>query len=153
VELLATVATTAAALAALSTITTTAIAAGSATTTTTTTAVPATAAASSSTSTTTTTAAVATAAAAFTFGAGGALFAGTRDVHRQGAAFDFMAMEFLHAFLGFVACAHRDEGETAGTTGEFVEDDFDDVDGANLAEQGFEILRRAGEGKIPDVEL
>jgi len=95
----------------------------------------------------------AVAAAAFTFGAGGALFAGTRDVHRQGAAFDFMAMEFLHAFLGFVACAHRDEGETAGTTGEFVEDDFDDVDGANLAEQGFEILRRAGEGKIPDVEL
>jgi hypothetical protein len=64
-----------------------------------------------------------------------------------------MTVEFLDGLLGFVAICHRDEGETAGTTGEFVEDDFNDTDGANLAKQGLEILGGAGEGKIPHVEL
>ena len=64
-----------------------------------------------------------------------------------------MAMEFFHTLLCFIAIPHGDEGEAAGTTGEFIEDDFDNADSANLAEQGLEVLRRAGEGKIPDVEL
>jgi hypothetical protein len=64
-----------------------------------------------------------------------------------------MAMELLDGLLGFVGARHRNESETTGTAGEFVEDDFNDTDGANLAKQGFEILGGAGEGKIPHVEL
>ena len=64
-----------------------------------------------------------------------------------------MAVEFLDGLLRFVAVRHRDEGKSAGTTGELVEDDLNDTDGANLAKQGFKILGGAGEGKIPHVEL
>jgi len=85
--------------------------------------------------------------------AGSTFFAGTGDIHREGATFHFMTVEFFHGFLGFVAIRHRNECETTGTAGEFVEDDFNDTDGANLAKQGFEILGGAGEGKIPHVEL
>ena len=91
--------------------------------------------------------------AAFPLGAGSTLLARTGDVHRQRTPFQFMAVEFFHAFLGLFATSHGDEGEAAGTTGELVEDDFDDADGANLAEQGLEVLSSGGEGKIPDVEL
>ena len=146
--LFAAVATATAALTAISTVAATAIA----TTTTTASAAETTAAAASTATAATTTAAI-TATAAFTFGAGGPLFTRTGNVHRQGASFDLMAMIFFHAFLGLFPTSHGDEGETAGTTGELVEDDFDDTDGANLAEQGFEILGSGGEGKIPDVEL
>ena len=149
-NLLAAVAATAAAFSAVT------AAAIATTTTTTTTTTAATAAEATATAAATTASAAATTTAitaAFTFGAGGALFAGTGDVHREGTAFDFVTVEFIHAFLRFVATAHRDEGEAAGATGEFVEDDFHDIDGANLAEQGLEVLCRAGEGKIPDVEL
>jgi hypothetical protein len=62
-----------------------------------------------------------------------------------------MAMELIDCFLGFIAICHRDEGKAAGATGEFVEDDLNDADGADLAKQGFEILGGAGEGKIPHV--
>jgi hypothetical protein len=120
----------------------------------------ATAAASAITTTTTATAAATTAAAeAATFTAaaesatGRTLFTRTRNVDRKRAAFQFVAVKLLDCLLGLVAIRHRDEGKTAGTTGEFVEDDFNDADGADLAEQGFEILGGAGEGKIPHVEL
>jgi hypothetical protein len=79
------------------------------------------------------------------------LFTGTCDVHRKRPAFYFMAVELLDCLLGFVAICHRDEGKAARTTGEFVEDDFNDADGADLAKQGFEILGGTGEGKIPHV--
>jgi hypothetical protein len=62
-------------------------------------------------------------------------------------------VEFFDGFLCFISIGHRNEGKAAGTTGEFVEDNFYDTDGANLAKQGFEILGGAGEGKIPHVEL
>jgi hypothetical protein len=121
----------------------------------------ATAAASAITTTTTTaTAAATTATKAATFTAaatesttGRTLFTRTRNVDRKRAAFQFMAVKLLDCLLGLVAIRHRDEGKTAGTTGEFVEDDLNDADGADLAKQGFEILGGAGEGKIPHVEL
>lgn len=97
--------------------------------------------------------AAATTTATETSGTRSAFFTGTGDVDRERTAIEFMAVEFFHGFLGFVAAAHRNEGKTAGTTGEFVEDDFDDTDGANLAKQSLEVLGGAGEGKIPDVEL
>jgi hypothetical protein len=146
--LLAAVAAATAAFAAISTVAAAAIA-----TTTAATSAAETAAAAASTPAATTTATAITAAAAFAFSARGPLFTRTGDIHRQGASFHFMAVEFIHAFLGFVAITHGDEGETAGTTGELVEDDFNDADSANLAEQSFEILCSGGEGKIPDVEL
>ncbi len=37
--------------------------------------------------------------------------------------------------------------------GEFVEDDFNDADSADLAKQGLKVLGGAGEGKVPHVEL
>jgi hypothetical protein len=82
-----------------------------------------------------------------------ALFARTRDIDCQGAALDLVAVELLHALLGFVTARHRHEGESTGTTGEFVEDDLDDADGSDLAEEGLEVLGGAGEGKVPHVEL
>jgi hypothetical protein len=118
----------------------------------------ATATAITATATTATSAATATSEAA-TFAAatepatGRTLFTWTRDVHRKRPAFYFVAVELFDCLLGFVAIGHRDEGKTAGTTGEFVEDDLNDADGANLAKQGFEILGGAGEGKVPHVEL
>jgi len=99
---------------------------------------------------TTITAATATAEAAAT---GGTFLAGTRDVDRQGPALDFMSMELLNRLLGLFRAGQGNEGEAAGTTGEFVEDDLNDADGSNLAEQGLEVLGGAGEGKIPHVEL
>ena len=125
-----------------------------------TTAPSAAAAESTAAAATTTAAATPTEATAFaatpttaTKSAWSTLFARTGNIHRQGAAFHFMSVEFLDRFLRFVAVRHRDECETTGTAGEFVEDDFNDTDGANLAKQGFEILGGAGEGKVPHVEL
>ena len=94
------------------------------------------------------TAAVTTAitAAATTTTEARALLARTGNVHRQGAALEFVTVEFLDGLLGLVAAAHRDEGKAARTTGELVEDDFNDADSANLAKQGFEVLGGAGEG-------
>jgi hypothetical protein len=83
----------------------------------------------------------------------GTLLARTGNVNRQGAAFHFIAVKFVDGLLGFFPVRHRDEGKTAGTTGELVEDDLDDADGADLAKQGLEVLGGAGEGKIPHVEL
>jgi hypothetical protein len=85
--------------------------------------------------------------------AGSALFTRTGNVHGQRTAFKLLTMKFLDGFLGLVATAHGYEGEAAGTAGELVEDDLDDTDGANLPEQSLEILRSAGEGKVPHVEL
>jgi hypothetical protein len=123
-------------------------------------AVAATPAATTAITTTAATAPAATTAEAATFTAASAetatrrtLFTWTRDVHRKRPAFYFVAVELLDCFLGFIAIRHRDEGKTARTTGEFVEDDLNDADGADLAEQGFEILGGAGEGKVPHVEL
>jgi hypothetical protein len=130
---------------------TTAVAAVTTTATATTTAI---------TATTTATAAATTASEAATFTAAAAesttgrtLFTRTRNVDRKRAAFQFITVKLLDCLLGLVAIRHRDEGKTAGTTGEFVEDDLNDADGADLAKQGFEILGGAGEGKIPHVEL
>lgn len=112
-----------------------------------TTAEAATAAATAPEAATTTTAAETTAAARGTF------LARTGDVHGQRTTLHLVAVEFLDGLLGLFAAAHRDEGKTAGAAGELVEDDFDDADGADLAEQGFKILRGAGEGEVPHVEL
>jgi hypothetical protein len=126
-------------------------------------------AAAAVTATTTATATVATAAAATTPAAAEAtpvtaaavtaattrraLLTRTRDIDRQGAAVHLVTVELFHGLLGLLAVRHRDECETAGTTGELVEDDFDDTDGANLAEEGLEVLGGAGEGEVPHVEL
>ncbi len=108
------------------------------------TAAPATAEAAAITTTATPEAATAT---------GRTLFPRTGDVHGQGATLNLVPVEFLDALLGLLTVRHRDEGETAGTAGELVEDDLNDTDGANLAKQGLEVLGGAGEGKIPHVEL
>lgn len=126
----------------------TAIAAVTAAATTPTTATEAAAAAA-----TTAEAAATTAATEATTTARGTLFARTRDVHGQGTILELVTVELLHGLLGFIGAAHRDEGKAARATGELVEDDLNDADGANLAKQGFEILGSAGEGKIPHVEL
>ncbi len=76
-----------------------------------------------------------------------ALFTGTGNVHGQRTAFELLTMEFFDGFQGLVATAHGHEGEAAGTAGEVVEDVLYDTDGANLPEQGLEILRSAGEGE------
>lgn len=118
-----------------------------------TTAAVTTAAAATTTATTTITTAAAATTTAFTEGAGRAFLARTGDVHREGAAFELVTVEFFHALLGGVGALHGDERKTAGTTGEFVEDDLNDADGADLAKQGFEILGGAGKGEVPHVEL
>jgi hypothetical protein len=100
-----------------------------------------------------TAAAATTPAPAITERAGSALFARTGDVDRQGAALEFMAVELFDGFLGLVAVRHRNERKATGTTGEFVEDDLNDADGADLAKQGLEVLGGASEGKVPHVEL
>lgn len=82
-----------------------------------------------------------------------ALFTRPGDVHRQCAAFERVAVELLHGLLGLLRTGHGDEGETTGTPREFVEDDFDDADSASLTEQGFKVLRGAGEWEIAHVEL
>ena len=99
------------------------------------------------------TVAAAAAAAAEATPTGGTLLARARDVDRQGAAFDLMSVKLFHALLGLLGIRHRHEGESTGTTGEFVEDDLNDTDGTDLAEQGLEVLGGAGEGKVPHVEL
>jgi len=81
------------------------------------------------------------------------LLARTRDVDRQRTVLELVTVKLLDGLLGFIGAAHRDEGEAAGTTGKLVEDDLDDADGADLAEQGLEVLRGAGEGEVPHVEL
>jgi len=111
------------------------------------------AAATAASATATTITAATTATAAEAAATGGTFFAGTRDVDRQGPALDFMSMELLNRLLGLFRAGQGNEGEAAGTTGEFVEDDLNDADGSNLAEQGLEVLGGAGEGKIPHVEL
>ncbi len=110
------------------------------------TAAEATAAATAAEAATTTTAETTTAARR-------TLLARTRDVHGQRTIFQLVAVEFLNGLLRLVGAAHRDECKTAGAAGELVEDDFDDADSADLAEQGFKILRGAGEGEIPHIEL
>lgn len=110
-------------------------------------------AAAATAATATTTVATAATTTAEAAGTRGALFTRTGDVHREGAALDLVPVELLDGLLGLVATAHRHEGKTARTAGELVEDDLDDTDGANLAEQGFKILRGAGEGKVSHVEL
>ena len=134
-------ATVAAAIAAVPTTATSAIATAPAT-------------ASTTESTTTATSAIATATTATeSAGPRRAFLTGPGDVHRQGAAFELITVEFFHGLLCFLWGAHGDECETTRTTGEFVEDDFNDADGTGLAKQGLEVLCGASEGKIPDVEL
>ena len=91
--------------------------------------------------------------AAKTAGTRGALFARTGDIDRQGAAIHLVAVKSFDALLGLVAVPHRDERETTGPSRELVEDDLNDIDRADLAEQGLEVLRGAGEGKVSHVEL
>jgi hypothetical protein len=121
------------------------------------TAITAPAAPSATSATATRTASESTTPAATTTSAskltGCALFTGTGNVHGQRTAFKLLTMEFIDGFLGLVATAHGHEGEAAGTAGELVEDDFNDTDGANLPEQGLEVLRSAGERKVSHVEL
>jgi len=75
------------------------------------------------------------------------------DVHGQGAALELVPMKFFHGLLRLFGAAHRDKGKTTRTSGELVEDDLNDADSADFAEQGFKVLRGAGEGEVPHVEL
>ena len=110
-------------------------------------------AAEAATTTATTAEAAATAAAETTAATRRTLLARARDVHGEGTTLHLVAVEFLDGLLGLFTAAHRDERKAAGAAGKLVENDFDDADGADLAEQGFKILRGAGEGEIPHVEL
>ena len=98
--------------------------------------------------TTTTAPAKATAftAAAKAAGTRCALFARTGDIHREGAAFHLETVELLDGFLCLFGAAHRDEREATGATGELVEDNFNDTDGASLTKQSLKVLRSASEG-------
>ena len=86
------------------------------------------------------------AAAEATATTGRTLFTRTGDIDREGPAFYLVAVEFFHRFLGLVAVPHRDERETTGPSRELVEDDLNDIDRADLTEQGLEVLGGAGEG-------
>ena len=114
---------------------------------------PATAITTTATPAATVTATITPIPAAKTAGTRGALFARTGDIDRQGAAIHLVAVKFFDALLGLVAVPHRDERETTGPSRELVEDDLNDIDRADLAEQGLEVLGGAGEGKVPHVEL
>jgi hypothetical protein len=122
-------------------------------TTTTATVAAATTAAAATTTETTAVATITTATATETTGTGRAFFTRTSNVHGKGTAFEFVAVEFFYGLLRFVTIAHRDESEAARAASEFVEDNLNDTDGANLAKQSFEVLGGAGEGKVPHVEL
>ena len=81
------------------------------------------------------------------------LLARAGDVHGERTVLKLVTMKFFNGLLGLLGATHRHEGKTARATGKLVEDDLNDADGANLAEQGFKILRGAGEGEVPHVEL
>jgi hypothetical protein len=133
--------------------TVTAVAATAAAITAVATAAAATAAEAATTTATPAEAAATAAAAETTAAARRTLLARARDVHGEGTTLHLVAVEFLDGLLGLFTAAHRDERKAAGAAGKLVENDFDDADGADLAEQGFKILRGAGEGEIPHVEL
>lgn len=92
----------------------------------------------------------ATAEAAF---AGRTLFAGAGDVHTEFAATEVVVVELIDGLLCFFGATHGHKRETTGATGEFVEDDLDDTDRADLTEERFEVLRRGGEREVPHVEF
>jgi hypothetical protein len=93
------------------------------------------------------TAAAAATAAAATL-AGRALFAGTGDVHRQGAALEFLVMEHFHGLIGLIGAAHLDKGKSAGFTGEFVEHDIDGRDNAGLGKIILQVVVHGLVGQI-----
>jgi hypothetical protein len=100
--------------------------------------------------TTAITAAAATVAAATSAAAATARarFTRTRFVHRQGPAFDGLAIELGDRFLRIGFIAHRDKSEAARFAGKFVLHKSDFLDGPGLGEKILEVSFGRVEGKI-----
>jgi hypothetical protein len=101
-----------------------------------------------STATTTAAATISTAtAAAF------ALFHRTRFVDREGAAIDFLAMEFRDGRLRFFRRAHFHETKAAGTTRHAIIDHLHPRDIARLGKEIGQVVFRHAEGQIAHIEF
>jgi hypothetical protein len=98
---------------------------------------------------TTTAAATIPAATAAAF----ALFHRTRFVHRQGAAIDFLAMEFRDGRLRFIGSAHFHETKAAGTTRHAIIDHLHPRDIARLGKEIGQVVFRHAEGQIAHIEF
>jgi hypothetical protein len=100
----------------------------------------------------TTTAAAAISAAATT-AAAFALFHRTRFVDREGAAVDFLAMEFCDGRLRFFRRAHFHETKAAGTTRHAIIDHLHPGDIARLGKEIGQVVFRHAEGQIAHIEF
>jgi hypothetical protein len=100
-------------------------------------------------STATTTAATISAATAAAF----ALFHRTRFVDREGAAVDFLAMEFRDGRLRFFRRAHFHETKAAGTTRHAIIDHLHPRDIARLGKEIGQVVFRHAEGQIAHIEF
>jgi hypothetical protein len=98
---------------------------------------------------TTTAAATVSAATAAAF----ALFHRTRFVDRQGAAVDFLAMEFRDGRLRFFRRAHFHETKAAGTTRHAIIDHLHPRDIARLGKEIGQVVFRHAEGQIAHIEF
>lgn len=78
---------------------------------------------------------------------------GTRFVHRQCTAIDFLAMELGDSRLCFVSRAHFDKAETTGTTGHTVIDHLNPRDVARLGKEIGQVVFRHAEGQIAHVQF
>jgi hypothetical protein len=105
-------------------------------------------------STTATTAAAATATeSAATTTAAFALFHRARFVHGQGAAIDFLAMEFGDRRLGFLGGAHFDEAEATRASRHAIIDHLDPRDVARLGKEIGQVVFRHAKGQIAHIQF
>jgi hypothetical protein len=111
-----------------------------------------TAAAAVAAATTTATAEAATASATATE-ATGALFFRTRFIDAKLAAAEFLAIETVDGCLHFIGRAHRDEGKAAGTTGDAIHRKEDIGYGAELREEGLDVLLSGAKGQIAHIHF
>ena len=109
-----------------------------------------TAAAAVAAATTTATAEAATASATE---ATGALFFRTRFIDAKLAAAEFLAIETVDGCLHFIGRAHRDEGKAAGTTGDAIHRKEDIGYGAELREEGLDVLLSGAKGQIAHIHF
>jgi hypothetical protein len=113
-----------------------------------------TAAAAVAAATTTATAEAATASATATATeATGALFFRTRFIDAKLAAAEFLAIETVDGCLHFIGRAHRDEGKAAGTTGDAIHRKEDIGYGAELREEGLDVLLSGAKGQIAHIHF
>jgi hypothetical protein len=106
-----------------------------------------TASAAAATATISAAATTTTAATAFT------RFHRARFVDREGAAVDFLAMEFRDGRLSFVGCAHFHEAKAARTTRHAIIDHLNPRDIARLGKEIGEVVFRHAEGQIAHIEF